>query len=74
MSKDTGPPGHPPAVTTCIEFYGARPITIRDSEVAADFIINYDDMYADTSGKYPQWDYDAVLPGPRSLLEYGGKK
>lgn len=42
--------------------------------VAADFIINYDDMYADTSGKFPQWDYDAVLPGPRSLLEYGGKK
>lgn len=32
--------------------------------VAADFIINYDDMYADTSGKFPQWDYDAVLPGP----------
>ena len=41
MSKDTGPPGHPPAVTTCIEFYGARPITIRDSEVAADFIIDH---------------------------------
>jgi multiple sugar transport system substrate-binding protein len=42
--------------------------------VAADFIMPYDDYYNDTSGKFPTWEYDAVLSGPRSLLEYGGKK
>jgi len=42
--------------------------------VAADFLLPYDDFYNDKSGKFPEWDYDAVLPGPRSLLEYGGKK
>jgi multiple sugar transport system substrate-binding protein len=42
--------------------------------VAGDFLLPYDDYYNDTSGKFPQWDYDAVLPGPRSLLEYDGKK
>lgn len=42
--------------------------------VAGDFILPYDDYYNDTSGKFPQWDYEDVLPGPRALLEYGGKK
>jgi multiple sugar transport system substrate-binding protein len=42
--------------------------------VAADFLLPYDDYYADTSGKFPQWSIDEVLPGPRALLEYGGKK
>jgi multiple sugar transport system substrate-binding protein len=42
--------------------------------VAADFIMPYDDYYNDTSGKFPTWEYDGVLSGPRSLLEYGGKK
>lgn len=42
--------------------------------VAGDFIMPYDDYYNDTSGKFPQWDYEAVLPGPRALLEYDGKK
>jgi multiple sugar transport system substrate-binding protein len=42
--------------------------------VAADFLLPYDDYIGDTSGKFPAWEYDAVLPGPRSLLEYGGKK
>lgn len=41
MSKDTGPPGHPTAVTTCIEFYEAKPITIRVNDFAADFIISH---------------------------------
>lgn len=42
--------------------------------VAADFVQPYDEYYNDTSGRFPEWDYDAVLPGPRSLLEYGGSK
>lgn len=40
MSKNTGPPGTLPAVTTFIEFYEGKPITIRNSEAAADFIID----------------------------------
>src|SRR5690606_19479676 len=42
--------------------------------VAGDFIIPYDEYYDDTSGRFPQWNIDDVLPGPRSLLSYGGKK
>jgi multiple sugar transport system substrate-binding protein len=42
--------------------------------VAADFILPYDEYYNDTSGKFPAWEYEAVLPGPRSLMEYGGQK
>ena len=40
--------------------------------VEGDFILPYDDFYNDP--RFPQWDYEDVLPGPRSLLEYGGKK
>ncbi len=40
--------------------------------VEGDFIMSYDDFYGDP--RFPQWDYEDVLPGPRSLLEYGGKK
>jgi len=40
--------------------------------VEGDFILSYDDMY--NADGFPQWDYEDVLPGPRSLLEYGGKK
>ena len=37
--------------------------------VAGDFVLPYDDYYADTSGKYPSWNIDDVLTGPRALLE-----
>lgn len=40
--------------------------------VAGDFIMPYDDYYTDE--RFPQWDIEDVLPGPRSLLEYGGQK
>ena len=42
--------------------------------VGGDYILPYDDYYNDTTGKFPKWEYDDVLPGPRSLLEYAGKK
>lgn len=25
------------------------------------------------AGNYPEWDLDAILPGPRALMEYGGQ-
>lgn len=37
-----------------------------------DFVIPYDRYYGDP--RFPKWDIDDVLPGPRSLLLYGGKK
>ncbi|MCG8353256.1 MAG: extracellular solute-binding protein [Chloroflexales bacterium] len=40
--------------------------------VAGDFVLPYDDYFADP--RFPQWDYDAVLEGPRSLLEYQGQR
>jgi multiple sugar transport system substrate-binding protein len=40
--------------------------------VAGDFILSYDDWFTDE--RFPAWDYEDVLPGPRALLEYGGKK
>jgi multiple sugar transport system substrate-binding protein len=40
--------------------------------VGGDFIIPYDNYYNDP--KFPQWDDQDVLPGPRELLYYGGKK
>jgi multiple sugar transport system substrate-binding protein len=40
--------------------------------VAGDFIIPYDKYYNDP--RFPKWDFDDVLPAPRSLLQYGGKK
>ncbi len=40
--------------------------------VAGDFIQPYDQWYDDP--RFPKWDINDVLPGPRALLEYGGKK
>ncbi len=40
--------------------------------VAGDFIIPYDDWYDDP--RFPKWDIEDVLPGPRALLMWGGKK
>lgn len=40
--------------------------------VSQDFIISYDQYYGDP--RFPQWDINDVLPGPRSLLEYDGRK
>jgi multiple sugar transport system substrate-binding protein len=40
--------------------------------VAGDFIIPYDKFYNDPT--FPKWDINDVLPAPRSLLSYGGKK
>ncbi|MCB0135152.1 MAG: hypothetical protein KDD75_08590, partial [Caldilineaceae bacterium] len=40
--------------------------------VEGDFILPYDDWY--NAEGFPQWDIEDVQPGPRSLLEYGGKK
>ncbi|MCL4299410.1 MAG: extracellular solute-binding protein [Anaerolineae bacterium] len=40
--------------------------------VAGDFILPYDDFYTDP--RFPKWDIEDVQPGPRALLEYGGKK
>lgn len=37
-----------------------------------DFVIPYDRYHRDP--RFPKWDIDDVLPGPRSLLQYGGKK
>lgn len=42
--------------------------------VEGDFLLPYDDFYNDTSGKFPKWDINDVLTGPRNLLQYGGKK
>jgi multiple sugar transport system substrate-binding protein len=40
--------------------------------VAGNLILAYDKLYGDR--RFPKWDIDDVLPAPRSLLEYGGKK
>jgi multiple sugar transport system substrate-binding protein len=40
--------------------------------VAGGFIQPYDDWLTDP--RFPAWDYEDVQPGPRALLEYGGKK
>ncbi len=40
--------------------------------VGGDFIMPYDEYYKDPS--FPQWDDQDALPGPRSLLSYGGEK
>jgi multiple sugar transport system substrate-binding protein len=42
--------------------------------VAGDYILPYDDYYADTSGKFPQFDFEDELPGMQSLRTYEGKK
>ncbi len=40
--------------------------------VAGDFIVPYDKYLRDP--RFPKWDIDDVLPAPRSLLEYDGKR
>lgn len=40
--------------------------------VAGDFIYAYDDWYDDP--RFPKWDINDVLPGPRLLLTWAGKK
>jgi len=40
--------------------------------VAGDHVASYDPYYKDP--RFPKWNIDDVLPAPRSLLSYGGKK
>ena len=40
--------------------------------VAGGYILPYDKYYNDP--RFPKWDIDEVLPGPRSLLSYAGQK
>jgi multiple sugar transport system substrate-binding protein len=40
--------------------------------VAGGHLLPYDKYYADP--RFPKWNSDDVLPGPRNLLSYGGKK
>ena len=40
--------------------------------VAGDYLISYDKYYNDP--RFPKWNIDDVLPAPRRLLSYGGKK
>jgi multiple sugar transport system substrate-binding protein len=40
--------------------------------VAGGHLLSYEKFYDDP--RYPKWDIDDVLPGPRNLLSYGGKK
>ncbi|WP_082541658.1 MULTISPECIES: extracellular solute-binding protein [unclassified Rhizobacter] len=39
---------------------------------AGDHIVSYDKLYKDP--RFPAWDIDEVLPAPRRLLSYAGKK
>jgi len=40
--------------------------------VAGNYIVPYDKYYKDP--RFPKWNIEDVLPAPRSLLQYGGKK
>ena len=40
--------------------------------VAGDYILSYDKFYDDP--RFPKWRFDDVLPAPRSLLSYAGRK
>jgi multiple sugar transport system substrate-binding protein len=40
--------------------------------VAGDYVISYDPYYKDP--RFPRWNIDDVLPAPRGLLSYAGKK
>jgi multiple sugar transport system substrate-binding protein len=42
--------------------------------VAGDYLRPYDDFYADTSGKFPKFDFEADLPAIQALHMYDGKK
>lgn len=40
--------------------------------VAGGYIVSYDKYYKDP--RFPKWDINDLLPAPRALLPYGGKK
>ena len=40
--------------------------------VAGDYVLSYDRYYDDP--RFPKWSIEDVLPGPRNLLSYAGKK
>jgi multiple sugar transport system substrate-binding protein len=40
--------------------------------VSGGYLLSYDQYYADP--RFPRWNIDDVLPGPRRLLSYAGKK
>jgi multiple sugar transport system substrate-binding protein len=40
--------------------------------VSRDYLVSYDKFYRDP--RFPKWRVEDVLPAPRSLLSYGGKK
>jgi len=40
--------------------------------VAGDYIVSYDKYYKDR--RFPKWNIEDVLPAPRSLISYAGKK
>ena len=40
--------------------------------VAGDYIVSYDKYYKDP--RFPKWRIEDILPAPRSLLSYAGKK
>ncbi|MGI8644572.1 MAG: extracellular solute-binding protein [Thermomicrobiales bacterium] len=42
--------------------------------VGGEFVRSYDDFYEDTSGKFPQFDFEADLPGIQALHKYGDEK
>lgn len=42
--------------------------------VGGEFVRSYDDFYEDTSGKFPQFDFEADLPAIQALHKYGDEK
>ncbi len=42
--------------------------------VAGEYIMPYDEFYDDTSGKFPQFNFEDELPGMQALRTYAGKK
>jgi len=42
--------------------------------VAGDFILPYDEFYADTTGKFPAFTFEDELPGMQALRMYDGQK
>lgn len=42
--------------------------------VEGDYILPLDEFYNDDTGKYPKYDLDDLLAGPRQLTQYGGQQ
>ena len=42
--------------------------------VAGEYVRSYDDFYADTTGKFPAFNFEDELPGLQALRQYDGKK